>query len=256
LRETLGFDARELTPTVVLGITVLAAETRSFERAEKTTRRPVHSPPQSPYASRSKMQELTCTRHLQEDPLAWMRTFFERAECFVAFAADPSVIALPDQTSDLNIVRLSTEQIADLARRFPEVDRDVQRIRTHGFNDAWGVFKGHELSHVSWLISAKHDRRLPVRNVKLRRGEAEITHALTRFPFRGQGIFPLAIRSLCQIAAARGVRQVFLITGVNNTSSRRAIEKAGIRQRGEIIRHVLLPRIQNRWSITDRGHRS
>jgi hypothetical protein len=34
----LGFDARELTPTVVLRITVLAAETRSFERAEKTAR--------------------------------------------------------------------------------------------------------------------------------------------------------------------------------------------------------------------------
>src|SRR4030042_7092192 len=38
LRETLGFDARGLTPTVVLRITVLAAETRSFERAEKTAR--------------------------------------------------------------------------------------------------------------------------------------------------------------------------------------------------------------------------
>jgi hypothetical protein len=38
LRETLGFDARELTPTVVLRVTVLAAETRSFERAEKTAR--------------------------------------------------------------------------------------------------------------------------------------------------------------------------------------------------------------------------
>lgn len=38
LRETLGFDARELTPTVVLRVTVLAAETRSFQRAEKTAR--------------------------------------------------------------------------------------------------------------------------------------------------------------------------------------------------------------------------
>jgi len=35
LRETLGFDARELTPRVVLKIAVLAAETRSFVRAEK-----------------------------------------------------------------------------------------------------------------------------------------------------------------------------------------------------------------------------
>jgi hypothetical protein len=38
LRETLGFDARQLTPTAVLKITVLAAETRSFNRAEKTAR--------------------------------------------------------------------------------------------------------------------------------------------------------------------------------------------------------------------------
>lgn len=38
MRETLGFDARELTPTVVLRITVLAAETRSFARAERTAR--------------------------------------------------------------------------------------------------------------------------------------------------------------------------------------------------------------------------
>ncbi|MFH1264881.1 MAG: LysR family transcriptional regulator [Planctomycetota bacterium] len=34
----MGFDARQLTPTVVLRITVLAAETRSFARAEKTAR--------------------------------------------------------------------------------------------------------------------------------------------------------------------------------------------------------------------------
>ncbi|MCX7424841.1 MAG: hypothetical protein NTW96_04345, partial [Planctomycetia bacterium] len=32
----MGFDARELTPTVVLRIAVLAAETRSFKRAEKS----------------------------------------------------------------------------------------------------------------------------------------------------------------------------------------------------------------------------
>lgn len=38
MRETLGFDARELTPGAVLKITVLAAETRSFERAEKAVR--------------------------------------------------------------------------------------------------------------------------------------------------------------------------------------------------------------------------
>jgi hypothetical protein len=34
----LGFDARELTPAVVLRVTVLAAETRSFERAERVAR--------------------------------------------------------------------------------------------------------------------------------------------------------------------------------------------------------------------------
>jgi hypothetical protein len=34
----LGFDARELTPTVVLRVTVLASETRSFVRAEKAAR--------------------------------------------------------------------------------------------------------------------------------------------------------------------------------------------------------------------------
>jgi hypothetical protein len=38
LRETLGFDARELTPSMVLRVTVISAETRSFERAEKTAR--------------------------------------------------------------------------------------------------------------------------------------------------------------------------------------------------------------------------
>jgi hypothetical protein len=55
LRETLGFDARELTPLLVLKITVAAAETRSFKRAaivlrdvggqavsEKTIERVVH----------------------------------------------------------------------------------------------------------------------------------------------------------------------------------------------------------------------
>ncbi|MCL6503319.1 MAG: hypothetical protein K6T86_11580 [Pirellulales bacterium] len=38
LREPTGLDARAVTPTVVLRLVALAAETRSFERAEKAAR--------------------------------------------------------------------------------------------------------------------------------------------------------------------------------------------------------------------------
>ena len=131
---------------------------------------------------------------------------------------------------------------------------ETHRFRQFGFNDAFAVFRDRELAHIAWLISAEHDRVLQDRNVKLRAGEAEITHCLTLPEFRGQGLYPFAIRSLCQVAKERGIQRVFMITNVHNKASQRGIEKAGFTQCGKIVRSVFsfLP---EGAAVTYRGHR-
>jgi hypothetical protein len=74
------------------------------------------------------------------------------------------------------------------------------------------------------MITADHDS--PGSFVGLKEGEVEITHCFTFPQFRKLGIYPYAIRSLCQIAAQNRIRRVFMITNVKNIASQQGIEKA------------------------------
>lgn len=219
------------------------AEVRTLEKARAYLGSPV----------RKKVSTLVTLA--RRDPLEIPKTLAGRVEHSFVFVADVEsyrqTAELPEDWSfepmDLRAVRAleeRTDELAPYARRFHE----------RGFSDAWQIRIEGELAHVSWLIPHENDVRLPVRNLKLRPREAEITHAITPVRFRGRGLFPLAIRLLMKVARERGYETVYALTAESNVASQRAILKAGLVRHGDIYRWIL-PYLPGSPYLTWRGHR-
>jgi len=196
----------------------------------------------------------TAARLLREDPARLAREALGRVESYVVYAAAPEEIAPPEPRDGYVLSKLSGEEVAGLGARSPELGGEAERYGRGGSGDAYALFVGGELAHVASLVTAEHDRALPVRNVKLRAGEAEITNCLTLSKFRGKGVYPFVIRGLAQVARERGVRRLYMMTGVGNAASRRGIEKAGFTRRGRIVRFVF-SHLPGEPAFTYRGHR-
>jgi RimJ/RimL family protein N-acetyltransferase len=195
----------------------------------------------------------TAAALVREDPMALV-TLGGRVEKFVAYAADPRTIPLPEPADGVSVHQLSRDATSTLPLDRPEVRLEIERFERLDFKGAYVVSDNGRVAHLAALVTAEQDRGLPVRNVKLDSGEAEITHCLTLPEFRGRGIYPFAIRSLCRIAAERGITRVFMITALDNEASQRGIEKAGFRRTGTIVR-LVSPYLPGARSLTFRGHR-
>lgn len=193
-------------------------------------------------------------RLARNDPRTLLHDLSGRRERYVTYSADPRAIPAPDRLPGATLEKLADEALRELSSGGPDLAVHADRLQRHGFNDAWAVRVEGRLAHVAWLIAAEHDRRLPRRNVRLRDGEAEITHCFTLPEFRGQGVYVFAIRSLCRIAAMRDVRKVFMITSISNVASQRGIERAGFHRCGRIVRWSL-PYLGSRLAVTVRTHR-
>lgn len=183
----------------------------------------------------------TLARDLRDDP-RHIHTSVVRTERFAAYVAQPRAIASADLDPDIACIKLTDQALLTLPAAFSE---HAERFRRLQFNDAYALTHRGRIVHVAWLIPARHDRRNKIRNVALRPGEAEITHCLTDPAQRGRGLYPLAIRCLCRIAADQGIHAVYMITNVNNRDSRRGIEKAGFTRCGTILRlrYPVLPQL-------------
>jgi GNAT superfamily N-acetyltransferase len=188
----------------------------------------------------------TATGLFREDRRRLWRDLLVRIDRYVIYGADVNEVAPPPQSEAMTFRRLSDEEVRHLPSE-SEAFRAEQRERFErfGFNDAYAVFCDGELSHVSWLITPRHEAASGGRIVRLREGEAEITACFTLAKFRGRGVYGYAIRSLCQVARSRGIHRVFMKTTLQNYASQHGISKAGLLCRGQIIRisFPLFPRV-------------
>lgn len=194
-------------------------------------------------------------RSLRHDPRSLMRQFVQ-LEHYAVFSATPSRLMQPagEETDALGLRPLLDEEMSSL--KASAIWREQgERFDRLGWNAAYGLFRGGELVHISWLIDEAHDRNNSVRNVRLRSGEAEITHCFTPEAQRGRGCYQAAIRQLCRRAAQGGVQRVFMITAIDNTASRAGISAAGLSRCGSIYRLLLLSWTRRPLSFTLRGHR-
>jgi hypothetical protein len=175
-------------------------------------------------------------------------------ERFVVYSADPATVAPPEEIPNACLFALSVNDLRELAHDCPDVQLQLDYVQRHGFISAYAVrFKGH-VAHISWVMTAELECNYPIKNVKLRPGEVEITHCVTFENFRGQSLYPYAIRSICQLEAARGTKRVFMITNCNNLSSQRGMQKAGLYYNGGIAR-IIFPQLPTQYYLTLRGHR-
>jgi RimJ/RimL family protein N-acetyltransferase len=219
------------------------AEVRKLEKAR------------SYLGSAARRKASTLVALVRDDPLEIPRTLAGRVERSFVFAAD---VATYDQPAELpagwSFGQMELESVRALEERDDELAPYARRFRGREFSDAWEIRIEGDLAHVSWMIPHENDVRLPVRNLKLRPGEAEITHAITPVRFRGRGLFPLAIRLLMQVARDRRYETVFALTGETNVPSQRAILKAGFVRHGDVVRWIL-PYLPGSPYVTWRGHR-
>ena len=140
-----------------------------------------------------------------------------------------------------------------LLTRRDEFREHAERFRQLDFNCAYGVFVGGKLAQMCALVTVEQDRLLPVRHVKLKDGEAEITHVLTLPEFRGQWLYRFQCLNLCKVASDCRIQRVFMITNINNTSIQKFIGRMDFTRQGKIVR-LVFPYLGN-VGLTYRGHR-
>ncbi len=200
-----------------------------------------------------KKKMMTAAALLRDDPSQALRRVTGTVERYVVYTALTAAVPPAEELTGIRFEKLSDQTLTGLAAGSPEMREHADRFARLKFNEAYGVWSGDTLAHAAWLIPAERDAAQPVRNVKLRDGEAEITHCVTRSEFRGKGLYPFAIRSLCETARQRGITRIFMITNVRNIASQRGIEKAGLKRCGEIARLTGSSLPVN--GLTYRGHR-
>jgi RimJ/RimL family protein N-acetyltransferase len=171
----------------------------------------------------------------------------ERSE---VYAADPASLARAAD-GGARLIALSSEQLAEVATLEPQYQDQSERARKLGYCAAFGLEVDGAIRHVCWLIDHQADLQNRYRKVGLRRGEAEITHCFTPEQYRGQGVYPRAIRAVAAIAADNGIRRVYMIASSSNTSSLHGIRKAGLQREGSVYHFWLADRV----SVILRGHR-
>lgn len=207
-------------------------------------------------ASPLKRRAVSALRLLRARPSLFVAAVagkFAKLEHYAVFRGSPGEISARIERTDGALQPIVEPELARLSQTIDYKDHPA-RARSIGYNAAYGLYVDGALVHVAWLIDSEMDRMNPIRNVRLRPGEVEITHCVTGASFRGHGFYPLAIRRLCAVAHANGAHTVFMITGSDNRASRSGIEKAGLSGCACILR-LIFPWTPHGTSLTWRGHR-
>lgn len=180
----------------------------------------------------------TAVRLLRAQPRRFVSAAFGRIRIYKVFSAPLLSISQPEPVDSLAFVRLSSEELRQLASARTELCDQLEYLDQLGDGRCYGLFLGGRLAHLSWAVCGDDPSSRGVSLLDLRPGELEICHAYTLPEFRGRGLYPYAIRSLCNISRNQGHRVVYMITERANRSSQRGILKAGLRKSGWLVRIV------------------
>ena len=206
------------------------------------------------YLSSPLRRKLAAAFHsLKDDPVGLFKDLAGRAEDYRVYSCRPVEIAEPVLPPEVEFRKITDPELLEVADKHPEMKIQREKYEQLSVNDAYGLFVDGVLAQVSWLVPAAHDRLSRERNVKLRDGESEITHAVTLTKFRNRGLYAHAIQCLMGICRTQGVSRVYMIAGSDNVASQKGIEKAGLRPAGRIWR--LRYRHLGGRSFAIRGHR-
>jgi GNAT superfamily N-acetyltransferase len=177
----------------------------------------------------------TVGRLLHEDRGRLFRIVRGNFSIFIVHAAELLAVAPPSERPDLEVRPISGEALNQIAAIHPELNYQLEVLTISKESSAYAVYESGKFAGLCWLITPDLDRRFDVRLVRLGPGEVEIGKAFTLPEYRGRGLYPFAIRSVCRVARAQGAGRVFMVTNWDNATSRRGIEKAGLKRLGWIV---------------------
>jgi hypothetical protein len=191
---------------------------------------------------------------LRDDPRELLRTIVGRSERYVAYVADPHDVPCACSVAGWELRKIADGALIAVSEASPELHAQAERLASGRKNDAYALYIDGVVAGIAWMIPMEHDVNYRMRNVKLRRGEVEITHCITLPEFRRRGVYTHMIRSLCSLARQQHVRRVFMITNRANIASQGGIAKAGLKQIGGIHRRVF-DFLSPNAAVTFRRHR-
>ena len=96
------------------------------------------------------------------------------------------------------------------------------------------VVAGPLIVHATWVTTSEAWTRELRRYFKPPPGEAYIYESFTRAEARGQGAYPFALGAIAEDLASDGIRRVWVGVEAGNTSSIKAVRKAGFEPGFEI----------------------
>lgn len=133
------------------------------------------------------------------------------------FRHDPGLsfrAARPDD-GDLYARAIGTDSAATFRRRLTSTTRCVF------------VFGGAELLHASWVTTGAAWTREIRAYVVPPPGDAYVYESFTRPEARGRGVYPFALKGICDWGAGTGVERIWVAVESGNAPSLKAIRKAG-----------------------------
>lgn len=204
-------------------------------------------------ASPIRRKATSALKALRDDPIGLLRDLAGHVDKYFVYCCDPKEIVKGHAPAGVEFRKITDQELLQVASEHLEMRRYQALYEEYRTNAAYGVFVDGALAHVSWLILPELDRSGKERNVRLRTGEAEITHAVTLGQFQNRGLYAYAIRCLADVCRGFNIKRLFMITGNDNVASQKGIQKAGLRSAGRIWR--IKYRHLSGWSFAVRGHR-
>jgi GNAT superfamily N-acetyltransferase len=133
------------------------------------------------------------------------------------FRHDPGLAfrAATPADADLYARAIGTDSAATFGRRLTPT---TECFLVHG---------GDELLHASWVTAGAAWTREIDAYIVPPEGDAYVYESFTRPQARGRGVYPFALRGICEWARDRGLAQVWVAVEAGNAPSLKAIRKAG-----------------------------
>ncbi len=165
------------------------------------------------------------------ETLKFAKTSLFRNDAILVFEYDHSSSnrRLPDVPAQISIRRGRIDELSRNLDRFSSVPWEFQCHLYDRVTDFFvAVSDTRGIQHIIWIYYQNDPNRV----VKLGPEHAEIKYGLTLPEFRGQGIFPHALRAIVSYLSAKKIHRIFTCVNASNRSSIRGMEKAGFRQIG------------------------
>lgn len=124
--------------------------------------------------------------------------------------------------------RAATPADADLyAREIGTDSAATFRRRLTATTECFLVHGGNELLHASWVTAGAAWTREIDAYIVPPEGDAYVYESFTRPQARGRGVYPFALRGICEWARDRALARVWVAVEAGNAPSLKAIRKAG-----------------------------